>query len=59
MSYKIPSLEKLNNIALKLHSVLSANQEDPNLRMGVPSKMNWDTLAAKLKCGFAESLFHK
>ena len=51
MSSVIPSFEELNSVALKLHSVISANQDDPNLRMGVPFRENWDALATKLKRG--------
>lgn len=46
------SLEEYNNRALKLHSIIRANRENPEIRMGVPSVRNWDELAIKLKRGF-------
>jgi hypothetical protein len=53
----IGSLEEYNNRALKLHSIISANRENPEIRMGVPSVRYWDELAIKLKRGFFRKPF--
>jgi hypothetical protein len=52
MSSIIGSLEEDHNRALKLHSIISANRENPNIRMGVPFVRYWDELANKLERGF-------
>ena len=55
MSY--PSLEESHNNALKLHAIILANRDNPSLRIGVPSRANWDILAAKLKRDFRKPFF--
>ena len=51
------SLEESNNHALRIHSVISANRDNPNIKMGVASSKYWDELSMILKRGFFRKPF--